>query len=180
VQVYHTVHTYIEKGCFDRLQIATFLLDWKEETMMRLQKLLFFVLVLTVNTAAHDLDITDDVIPQDEVASEIPIEAPIETASTEEEKVEEAPVGGTDSLNQEDSSATMDAATGGSTTGDVEAPAAPPVQTGPLIDLFGPTLLSLEMIDEQHAQLTANYTSDGLRGKKVIGVYFSADWCGPW
>jgi nucleoredoxin len=124
--------------------------------MMRLQALLFFVLALTANVAAQELDVTDDLIPQDEVTSEtaVPIEAPIEPASTERETVEEVPV-------------------------DVEEPPLPPVQTGPLIDLFGPTLLSLEMIDEQHAQLTANYTSDGLRGKKVIGVYFSADWCGP-
>ena len=51
-----------------------------------------------------------------------------------------------------------------------------PVQSGPFIDLFGPTLLSLEMLDEAHAQLQHQYTSDALRGKKVVGVYFSADW----
>ena len=52
----------------------------------------------------------------------------------------------------------------------------PPVQSGPFFDLFGPTLLSLEMLDETHAQLTPQYTNDALRGKKVIGLYFSADW----
>jgi hypothetical protein len=152
--------------------------------MMRLQALLFFALVLTANAAAQELDVTEDLIPQDDVASEpLPIEAPIEAASTEGEnveEVEEVPIGGTDSVNQEDSSATVDAATEGSNAVEEEVPPAPPVQSGPLIDLFGPTLLGLEMIDEQHAQLTANYTSDALRGKKVIGVYFSADWCGPW
>jgi nucleoredoxin len=56
---------------------------------------------------------------------------------------------------------------------------APPVQAGPLIDLLGPSLLSLDMIDETRAQYVEHTTSDALRGKKVIGLYFSADWCGP-
>ena len=55
----------------------------------------------------------------------------------------------------------------------------PPQQSGPLIDIFGPKLLSLEMIDESTAELRPHLTTDALRGKKVIGVYFSADWCGP-
>jgi nucleoredoxin len=54
-----------------------------------------------------------------------------------------------------------------------------PVQTGPLIDIFGQQLLSLEMVDTTSAELRPHFTSDALRGKKVIGVYFSADWCGP-
>ena len=54
-----------------------------------------------------------------------------------------------------------------------------PSQSGPLIDIFGPNLLSLEMIDESTAQVQSHLTTDALRGKKVIGVYFSADWCGP-
>lgn len=54
-----------------------------------------------------------------------------------------------------------------------------PVQSGPFIDLLGETLLSLEMIDEQRAQLNTVYTNEALAGKKVIGLYFSADWCGP-
>jgi nucleoredoxin len=151
--------------------------------MMRIQALLLFFLVLTANAAAQETPaaVIEDSSSQDVDASEQA--APIETAPTEGEELEvgeEVPMGGTD----EDSSATVDDAAvddakGGSTTGEDEEPLAPPVQTGPLIDLFGPSLLGLEMIDEQHAQLTANYTSDALRGKKVIGVYFSADWCGP-
>lgn len=54
-----------------------------------------------------------------------------------------------------------------------------PIQSGPFIDLLGDTLLSLEMIDEQRAQLNTVYTNEALAGKKVIGLYFSADWCGP-
>ena len=57
-----------------------------------------------------------------------------------------------------------------------ETGAKEPVQSGPFIDLFGPTLLSLKMIDETHAQMMSNLTSDVLRGKSVVGVYFSADW----
>lgn len=185
--------------------------------MMRLQALLFFVLVLAANAAAQETPaaVIEDSVPKDVVASEQA--APPETASMEGDELEvgeeeEVPIGGTDEddavvndasggstagegkdlevgeevpigSTDEESSATVDDAAvndanGGSTTiGDEEAP---PTQTGPLIDLFGPALLGLEMIDEQHAQLTANYTSDALRGKKVIGVYFSADWCGPW
>eukprot|EP00590_Aulacoseira_subarctica_P003270 CAMPEP_0172426386 /NCGR_PEP_ID=MMETSP1064-20121228/37174_1 /TAXON_ID=202472 /ORGANISM="Aulacoseira subarctica , Strain CCAP 1002/5" /LENGTH=348 /DNA_ID=CAMNT_0013169947 /DNA_START=13 /DNA_END=1059 /DNA_ORIENTATION=- len=55
----------------------------------------------------------------------------------------------------------------------------PPVQLGPFIDLLGETLLSLEMIDDHRAQLREHYTNEALLGKKVIGLYFSADWCGP-
>jgi len=54
-----------------------------------------------------------------------------------------------------------------------------PIQSGPLVDLFGEQLLSIKMVDETHAQLETHYTNEILAGKKVIGVYFSADWCGP-
>jgi hypothetical protein len=51
-----------------------------------------------------------------------------------------------------------------------------PVQAGPLIDLFGPKLQSLQMVDEQNAQIGEHYTNEALKGKNVIGIYFSADW----
>lgn len=54
-----------------------------------------------------------------------------------------------------------------------------PVQSGPFIDLLGPTLLSLEMTSETTATLNEHLTNDALQGKKVVGLYFSADWCGP-
>jgi hypothetical protein len=53
---------------------------------------------------------------------------------------------------------------------------AEPVQAGPFIDLLGPHLLSLEMVDPTHAQLVPHYTNEALRNKKVVGLYFSADW----
>ena len=60
-------------------------------------------------------------------------------------------------------------------TGQAEAP----VQSGPFIDLFGTELYKLEILDESTAQINSNYTNEALAGKKVIGLYFSADWCGP-
>mmetsp|Transcript_21898 Transcript_21898/g.27085 ORF Transcript_21898/g.27085 Transcript_21898/m.27085 type:complete len:358 (-) Transcript_21898:106-1179(-) len=54
-----------------------------------------------------------------------------------------------------------------------------PVQSGPFVDLLGKTLLSLEMVDDKSARLVSHYTNDALKGKTVIGIYFSADWCGP-
>lgn len=51
-----------------------------------------------------------------------------------------------------------------------------PVQSGPYIDLLGERLYSLEMIDDSKAQMHAHYTNEVLRGKKVVGLYFSADW----
>ncbi|KAL3802243.1 hypothetical protein HJC23_001787 [Cyclotella cryptica] len=55
----------------------------------------------------------------------------------------------------------------------------PPTQSGPFIDIFGEVLLSLEMVDETHAQVHQHFTNEALAGKKVVGLYFSADWCGP-
>ena len=51
-----------------------------------------------------------------------------------------------------------------------------PVQSGPLIDLLGPKLESLKMVDQQSAQVMEHYTNEALAGKSVIGLYFSADW----
>mmetsp|Transcript_61360 Transcript_61360/g.150189 ORF Transcript_61360/g.150189 Transcript_61360/m.150189 type:complete len:335 (-) Transcript_61360:79-1083(-) len=54
-----------------------------------------------------------------------------------------------------------------------------PLQSGPLVDLLGPKLYSLTMVNEQQVQVNEHYTTDALRKKDVIGLYFSADWCGP-
>lgn len=60
-----------------------------------------------------------------------------------------------------------------------ENASAEPVQSGPLIDLLGTKLHSLEILDQQSAQVKEHYTNEALSGKNVIGLYFSADWCGP-
>ena len=57
--------------------------------------------------------------------------------------------------------------------------AATVAQSGPFIDLLGEQLLSLEMVDETSAQVHQHLTNEALAGKKVVGLYFSADWCGP-
>ena len=52
-----------------------------------------------------------------------------------------------------------------------------PVQSGPLIDLLGTKMQSLQIDPEaQTAQVMEHYTNEALSGKKVIGLYFSADW----
>lgn len=51
-----------------------------------------------------------------------------------------------------------------------------PVQSGPFIDLLGPSLLSIELTDPTTARISESLTNDALKGKKVIGLYFSADW----
>ena len=51
-----------------------------------------------------------------------------------------------------------------------------PIQSGPLIDLLGSKLQSLEKLDHQSVQVKEHYTNEALSGKTVIGLYFSADW----
>mmetsp|Transcript_61362 Transcript_61362/g.150192 ORF Transcript_61362/g.150192 Transcript_61362/m.150192 type:complete len:335 (-) Transcript_61362:79-1083(-) len=62
---------------------------------------------------------------------------------------------------------------------EVEIEEEEPLQSGPLVDLLGPKLYSLTMVNEQQVQVNEHYTTDALRKKDVIGLYFSADWCGP-
>ena len=57
-----------------------------------------------------------------------------------------------------------------------ESTSAPVVQSGPYIDLLGDVLLSLQMVSETQAQVHQHYTNEALSGKKVVGLYFSADW----
>lgn len=52
-------------------------------------------------------------------------------------------------------------------------------QVGPFVDLLGPILLKLRQVDEKNMAIHAIPTNDALSGKRVIGLYFSADWCGP-
>lgn len=119
---------------------------------MKLSVLLLALLVLIVAVASEEVT---------------PVAPDASTSAT----IEDETVSSTDTA-KEDTSANN--ATNASTTTE-EAP----VQTGPFIDLLGPSLLSLEMLDETHAQLVSHYTNDALRGKSVVGLYFSADWCGP-
>ena len=102
-------------------------------------------------------------------------------ASSDESSDEEVVEAADDSSNAADETTTTatDEATTDEQTQQTEAEAEatpPPAQTGPFIDLFGEVLLSLEMVDETHAQVHQHYTNEVLSGKKVVGLYFSADW----
>jgi hypothetical protein len=54
-----------------------------------------------------------------------------------------------------------------------------PLQTGPMADLFGQELHALQLVSETQAELVAFGTTDVLQHADVVGIYFSADWCGP-
>jgi len=82
------------------------------------------------------------------------------------------------SADEEETATESDVASSDSEA-ETQAESAPPVQSGPFIDLLGDLLLSLEMVDETHAQVQQHLTNEALSGKKVVGLYFSADWCGP-
>jgi len=56
-----------------------------------------------------------------------------------------------------------------------------PTQVGPFIDLLGPKLFSFEResTDDTKVRIMTHYTNDVVKDTDVIGLYFSADWCGP-
>lgn len=49
-------------------------------------------------------------------------------------------------------------------------------ETSPFASLLGESLFRWSVEDEG---IVEEYTDDLLKGKKVVGVYFSASWCGP-
>ena len=107
-----------------------------------------------------------------------------EDAVTEESATvpNDVPPESVESESTEDATASDDSAASAASAAAAEeekAVPAEPEQSGPFIDLLGSHLYSLEMIDETQAQLVPQYTNEALVGKKVVGLYFSADWCGP-
>ena len=121
------------------------------------------------DTMAEDLDLdVDNVGEEEEVIA----------TDTTEEVVEDDKVEDTATKTQSDGE-TTEATEETTATEEETAAAAPVVQSGPFIDLLGDTLLSLQMVSETQAQVNQHYTNDALSGKKVVGLYFSADWCGP-
>lgn len=101
-----------------------------------------------------------------------------ETSITEGEG-ESNVVDGTTEATDDTTTTTKDSetnATSKETGGGGVSEETPVVQAGPYIDLLGDTLLSLQMVDETHAQVNQHYTNEALSGKKVVGLYFSADW----
>lgn len=118
---------------------------------MKLSKLVF---LLVVALAAVSVTQCQDTAVEDETA---------ESATATQAAGLEAEEGGTEDLDA-----------GGAA--DDAAEKEHPVQSGPFIDLLGPALYSLEMIDENRAQIQQQYTNEALAGKNVVGLYFSADW----
>ena len=120
-------------------------------------------------------DITEGVLEEDvEDLDAAPASA---VESSDEEVVEAAAADSTNAADETTTAAADDEATTDEQTQQTETEATPPpAQTGPFIDLFGEVLLSLEMVDETHAQVHQHYTNEVLSGKKVVGLYFSADW----
>ncbi|KAL7538633.1 hypothetical protein ACHAXR_008705 [Thalassiosira sp. AJA248-18] len=132
-------------------------------------------------------DLTEDLVEDldsvdggavDDIAVEEEEEEPVAAAATDgDETVDADATDDVESSTSTEATATDEEA---AASADSEAEAAAPVvQSGPYIDLLGDVLLSLEMVDEAHAQVHQHYTNEALAGKKVVGLYFSADWCGP-
>lgn len=58
--------------------------------------------------------------------------------------------------------------------------AAATIAVSPFVDLFGPKLMYLAPSDDgKSVQPQSKATDEALDGKSIVGVYFSADWCGP-
>ena len=127
----------------------------------------------------------DEVIDEKAAAAAADVEEDPSVSSTDNN--EDA---STESCSEEDTTAD-DAATTTATEGESsttaesnvadsshkeESSSAPVVQSGPYIDLLGDVLLSLQMVSETQAQVHQHYTNEALSGKKVVGLYFSADW----
>lgn len=115
-------------------------------------------------TACGVVDDVDVKTPDDEVAATTTAdgETSSESAAADDERTAE----GGDETTSTDSAE--------STKGSQAV--SPVVQSGPFVDLLGDLLISLEMIDETKAQVHQHHTNVALDGKKVVGLYFSADW----
>ena len=126
--------------------------------------------IAEVNYSAVDVDNDETTTPMAKITEEdYEVESPAEVgASTSQPALAST---STESKRDE-TSATKE-------TPGTEATAAVVQQVGPFVDLLGDLLLSLEMIDETKAQVHQHHTNVALQGKKVVGLYFSADWCGP-
>ena len=105
-------------------------------------------------------------------------DTPTDTATdeTSSDSTEEAAVPSSDESTSQTPDTSESSESQPTTQEEATVPPPPPVQTGPLIDLFGEQLLSITMVDQTHAQFNTHYTNEVLSDKQVIGLYFSADW----
>jgi thiol-disulfide isomerase/thioredoxin len=133
--------------------------------------------------AAAECDITSNIIdefatPMAEVNSSVvnddkdDVNTPIAKITEEDNEVSSVEEGATTTTKSEGDETSKE-------TPDTDTASAVIQQVGPFVDLLGDLLLSLEMIDKTKAQVHQHHTNVALQGKKVVGLYFSADWCGP-
>ena len=144
---------------------------------MRINKFLFACLLVGLLSCvvSQETATAEKVSTIEEVESDA--DGAIDEAATTEESASATDPNNGDVVVDENEGTAAEAETTTTTEGDTAAEQeAEPVQTGPFVDLFGTQLYSMEMLDETSAQLRAHYTNEALDGKKVVGVYFSADW----
>ena len=122
------------------------------------------------SNAEAALDEEEMVVENDDPEGEDSTIDEIESNDTEDD------IQPSDAKNEESESKENESEPIGEKEGEEEQEEEEVKQTGPLVDILGDTLLSLDMIDAEHAQLKSHLTNDALEGKKVIGLYFSADW----
>jgi len=133
----------------------------------------------TEDEEESEIEETADTVEEDEEEAVLVDEEDTAETSAEEETTEETTDTEAEAADTQEESSSDDNTVMEEEEQEVTDAPEPPQQTGPLVDIFGETLLSLVMIDDKNAQLEVHNTNDALKGKKVIGVYFSADWCGP-
>jgi hypothetical protein len=130
-------------------------------TTMKISLLLLLVLILTMSSSSC---VSFFVRGEDDSADVLAVLAEESVPSGEQQEQEAMPAEVEAGANQQEVPAEKQ---------DKEEE---PLQTGPLVDLLGPKLYSLQMVNEQQAQINEHLTTDALRKKDVIGLYFSADW----
>lgn len=150
--------------------------------------LLLLVIVITLSNA-EQVSNTDSssVAEKDLPKTEKLDEAECDATTTDQEGnngTKDDGSGATDTVGEESNDPATDPPVGGNKSDAdkvevKEEDPVEPVQVGPFIDLLGTKLLSMNMVDKTHAKMELHYTNEALSGKKVVGLYFSADWCGP-
>ena len=143
---------------------------------------------LNAELLVDDLDVTEDldkVVDDEKAAAAVEEDPSISNEDASTESSSEDTSDNTETSTADDDATTATEGEASATTAESnnvadskkeESSSAPVVQSGPYIDLLGDVLLSLQMVSETQAQVHQHYTNEALSGKKVVGLYFSADW----
>mmetsp|Transcript_1744 Transcript_1744/g.3410 ORF Transcript_1744/g.3410 Transcript_1744/m.3410 type:complete len:212 (-) Transcript_1744:471-1106(-) len=152
--------------------------------MKQVQLLLLILLMAQFSGAASQGEgVTDDAVLTTEVEEVMDLDGTEESSADNtaspgvESTMEEEVVNGGEPTETGDETPIQEESTPESTatsnsTANQPSDEEAPLQSGPLVEIFGSTLLSLEMLSSTQAQLKEHLTTDALQGKKVIGVYF--------